>query len=265
MDNSNRFTMMIEALTELVQEEQVTSLSHQTPPGLDQSTLRSVIADISPLPRGALFLGMAEDGLPVLLNLYDPIPGPILVAGDPSSGKTALLQTIARAVDILQTPDEVQYGIITQYPDQWENFYKSRNCAGIFSTKDANAPELLQSLVSWAHRNKGEGLSILLLIDGLYALTDLDAQVQQNLRWLLLRGPSRRVWPIITSDLPHARDLKEWMEFFHTRLFSHIEDPDDAYFITGNREQTLDHLTAGAQFAMREGSKLLGFRLPPVD
>ena len=43
--------------------------------------LKSVLQDLGPLPRAALFLGVADDQLPVLLNLADPVPGPVLVAG----------------------------------------------------------------------------------------------------------------------------------------------------------------------------------------
>ena len=122
MDNTNRFSLMIDALTELAVEEQ----AHQVPPAPGLPTLRSVIADTSPLPHTALFLGLAEDGLPVLLNLYDPIPGPILIIGDQASGKTTFLQMIARGAELLHTPSDVQSGIITQYPDEWKNFRDNR-------------------------------------------------------------------------------------------------------------------------------------------
>ena len=76
MDKTNRFSLMIDALTELAEEEQVHHASRTPASGLP--TLRAVIADTSPLPHTALFLGLAEDGLPVLLDLYDPIPVPFL-------------------------------------------------------------------------------------------------------------------------------------------------------------------------------------------
>ena len=88
MDKTNRFSLMIDALTELAEEEQAPHASRTPEPG--QPTLKSVIADASPLPHTALFLGLAEDGLPVLLDLHDPIPGPILVIADKDSGKTEL-------------------------------------------------------------------------------------------------------------------------------------------------------------------------------
>ncbi|MCQ3939229.1 MAG: hypothetical protein DPW18_19605 [Chloroflexi bacterium] len=266
MDNANRFALMIEALTELAQEEQAlsTSAAPQTPPMADLPTLNSVLADISPLPHEALFLGMADDGLPVLLNLSDPVPGPILIAGGSGSGKTKFLQTIARAADMLHTPEQVQYGVITSRPNEWKSIPASRNNAGIYDVQGENIIELLQSLVVWAHRNKGGDQSVLLLIDDLEAITNLDESSQQNLRWLLLRGSSRRVWLFITLNSSTAHNLTAWLEFFHTRLFGHVKDAEAAYLLTGNRSHTLDHLTAGIQFAMREERHLLSFWLPAI-
>lgn len=265
MDKTNQFALMIEALAELAQEEQILIESEplQTPPEPELPTLKSVLTDIAPLPQEALFLGIAEDGLPVLLNLYDPVPGPILIAGDQGSGKTKFLKTIARAADMLHAPSQVQYGIITSRLDQWKTIHGSRNNAGVYETSDDNAKELLQSLVTWAHHNKGQEQSILLLIDDLDAVLKLGQQAQQNLRWLLLRGTSRRVWTFVAMDAAQAHDLKGWLEFFHTRLFGNVQHSATANLLTGN--YNLHHLKAGMQFAMREDGKLLGFWLPTIE
>ena len=263
MDKTNRFSLMIDALTELAEEEQV----HQAVPSVPAHglpTLRTVIADTSPLPPTALFLGLADDGLPVLLDLYDPIPGPILVIADQASGKTALLQMIARAAELLHTPSDVQSGIITQYPDEWKNFQDSQSMVGVYATQENNTTELLQSLVTWAHNNKGEGQSILLLIDDLESITKLDQQTEQNLRWLLLRGPSRRVWPIVTINASCAHNMETWLSFFRTRLFGRIHDAHDSHFIANDPHKVFDSLTV-SQFTMREGNNWLNFLVPAID
>jgi tRNA A37 threonylcarbamoyladenosine biosynthesis protein TsaE len=262
MQTSNNFDLMMETMTELEQEKQVELKSPQNSPQSVTPSLTSILSDISPLPKHALFLGMAEDDLPVLLNLNDPVPGPILIAGDKSSGKTKLLQMIARTTDLIYSPSESQYAVITPYPDEWKKFYSKNNNAQIYSTQDDNTKELLQSLVTWAHRNKGEQQSVLLLIDDLEAMTKLDEQAKQNLRWLLLRGTSRRVWTFVSLNATQALHLKEWLEFFHTRLFGRVENSGEAYLLTGNRNQTLNHLT---QFALRENNNLLGFYAPSID
>jgi tRNA A37 threonylcarbamoyladenosine biosynthesis protein TsaE len=259
MDKSTRFSLMLDALTETVREEEAL----RTPPEPALPSLASVLAESSPLPREAIFLGQAEDDLPVLLNLYDPIPGPILIAGDRGTGKTTLLQTIARAADLLHPPSEVQYCVVTPHPEEWIDLQNGRDNAGIHSINDESAAELLQSLVTWAHNNKGGSQSILLLIEDLEAVTRLDERSLQNLRWLLLRGSSRRVWLFLTLTAGRAASLTDWLGMFRTRLFSRVEDAQTAKLLTGNF--TLGHLTPGSRFALREGNKLLVFWLPSMD
>src|SRR6266508_5524979 len=96
MPTNRQFSLTLQALTELKTDT-------STPPSMGKPmpaapAMTEVLAEIGSLPTEALFLGIATDGLPVLLNLYDSHPGPILIAGDAGSGKTAFLQTIAQAV-----------------------------------------------------------------------------------------------------------------------------------------------------------------------
>lgn len=261
MSKLNQFSLMIDALAELAEEEQ----AHHTPPAPGLPNLRSVLANASPLPPEAVFLGLAEDGLPVLLNLYDPIPGPILISGDQASGKTTLLQAIATASEHMHSPSDVQYSIITQYPKEWDDIHSKQNNAGVYSTQDPTTQDLLYSLVTWAHNNKGNQQSVLLLIDDLEAVTKLDQQTEQNLRWLLLRGPSRRVWPIVTLNSSCAQNMQSWLDFFRTRLFGHSNSTSDVRLITGNSNKNLDGLIAGSEFAMREGNNWLNFWVPVID
>lgn len=263
MDETNQLDLMLNALTEIIQEEKGKQTSPPASSVPDLPDLSTVLTRISPLPQEALFLGMANDGLPVLLNLFDPVPGPILIAGDASSGKTRLLQTIARAAELLHPSSSVQYGVVTTKPDEWKNLYGSENNAGIYHSNEENTGELLQSLVTWAHNNKGEGQSILLFIDTLDSVSTLDERTRQNLRWLLLRGPSRRVWAFVSLNADKAGDQKEWLEFFRTRLFSFVADAEIAKSLTGS--SPLNHLSVGEEFAMREGSQLLKFWLPGIE
>jgi len=253
--------MVIEALTELAEEQQTdrSALKEGLP------SLNSVLADATSLPNEALFLGVAEDGLPVLLNLYDPVPGPIFITADKDRGKTKLLQMIARAIETLHTPAEVQYGIVTQYPAEWNDFQNAQHNAGIWETKTENTSDLLQSLVNWAHDNKGEGQFFLLLIDDLEALTKLDEQTKQNLRWLLLRGASRRVWTLITLNASRAQDLGAWLDFFRTRLFGYIEEKEDAESVAGDSSKAFNILLKGSEFTMPEGKGWLNFWMPTIE
>jgi hypothetical protein len=135
---------------------------------------------------------------------------------------------------------------------------------GVYATQENNTTELLQSLVTWAHNNKGEGQSIMLLIDDLESITKLDQQTEQNLRWLLLRGPSRRVWPIVTINANRTHNMETWLDFFRTRLFGRIRDAHDSHFIANDPHKVFDGLTV-SQFTMREGNNWLNFLVPAID
>ena len=239
--------------------------AHQTPPVPGLPTLRSALADVSPLPREAAFLGLAEDGLPVLLNLYDPISGSILISGDQASGKTRLLQTIARAVELTHSASDVQYCIITQRPNEWDKFQGNPNNAGIYEIQNPATQDLIHSLVGWARNNNGEEQSVLLLIDDLETLIQLDQQTEQNLRWLFLRGPRFRTWPIVTINASRAHNIEPWLNFFRTRLFGFTKDSTDASFLTSDPNKPLTTLVAGSEFTLREGDNWLNFWAPSID
>jgi hypothetical protein len=260
MDNINHYSLMIETLPELAGQEQAQYAS----PASDQLSLNSTIADASPIPDTALFLGLADDSLPVLLDLYDPVPGPLLIVADESSGKTQFLQMIARSIELLHNPSDVKSGVVTQYPDEWINFQDSQSVVGIYATQRGSASELLQSLVTWAHNNKENRQTILLLIDDLEAIAKLDPQTEQNLRWLLLRGPSRRVWPIVTINASRVQSMEAWLGFFRTRLFGHTRDANNSHFIANDPDKLFDDLAA-SQFTMREGNSWLNFWAPTID
>lgn len=262
MTQTNLFNQVLASLAELVAEQKQACRSGPAPA---LPSLKEVLAATAPHPRAALFLGLAEDGLAVLLNLYDPLPGPLLITGDPTCGKTNLLQVIARAAELMHTPAEVEYGIVTPYPDEWHQFHDRQNSAGIYSTHDTSAQEFLYSLVSWAHNNKGEQQAVLLLIDDLESALKLSDEAVQNLRWLLLRGASRRVWPIVTMNAGRAKHLGVWLGFFRTRFFGRIQNPRDAALVTSWPNSPTDALIPGSQFAMRAGNNWLNFWVPTMD
>ena len=273
MNNPLRsFSLMLEAMAELqpeidaAQARQPGSGPAKPAPPSGQEPAISFLADslseLGPLPKEALLLGLAPDGLPVLLNLHDPHPGPLLIAADPGAGKTALLQLIAQAASQMHAPGEVQFGVVTNYPDEWGHLAELEHCLGIFPTYHDSAIDFISSLSGWAHANKGSQQSILLLVDDLESMEQIDFDARQTLRWLLLRGPSRRVWPLISMNAQRTAQVEPWLDAFRTRIFGSIQDDRTAEGLTGIPGSTLEHLRAGLQFALREGSDWLKFRIP---
>ena len=248
--SSREFSLALQALTEL-RTETPSSPSKPLPvvPGLN-----AVLAELGSLPLEALFLGIASDGLPVLLNLYDSHPGPILIAGDAGAGKTAFLQTIAQAAAQTHTPRDLQFGIITNYPDEWKSVDGMTQLAGVFPVGHHSTQEFIASLVTWAHSNKNTHQCMLLLVDDLESFASLDLEAVQNFRWLLLRGPARRVWPIVTLNAPRYGQVIAWLQNFRTRIFGRVANQRIAEALGGNETAALDQLEPGIQFSLPEAA-----------
>jgi hypothetical protein len=187
------------------------------------------------------------------------------VAGDSGSGKTHLLQTVAEAVSQTHEPDSLRFAVIAEQPAEWETIGASPNCEGVLSFNQPLTTNYLSSLVDWAHFNKDAQQYVVLLIDGLEGLHD-DVSLHQSLRWLLLRGPARHIWPIVTLKATRASAVNQWLSAFRTRLCGHIAEDRDVTPLTGSGDIfSFSKLQAGSQFAMREGKFWLSFWLPHAD
>lgn len=261
MFTNRKFSTALQALTEL-KTEMSTPASSASPIVGAVPALRDILAEIGPLPAEALFLGVASDKLPVLLNLYDPHPGPMLVAGDAGSGKTAFLQMIARSVIQTHRAEDVQFGVITNYPDEWESIEATPHRVGVFPVGQKSTQSFMQSLAAWAHSNKNTHQCVLLLVDDLESVASLDMESLQNFRWLLLRGPARRVWPIVTLSAPRYGQVISWLQNFRTRVFGRVANGRVAEALAGDKASGLAQLEARLQFSMREKENWLRFLLP---
>jgi hypothetical protein len=260
-DDIKRYEMMMDAYTELKPEIESAG---QVKPMPAQPTLSHVLAGFGPMPEEALFLGVASDDLPVLLNLHDPVPGPLLVVSDAGAGKTAFLQTIARAAGAMHQTEKLQFGAVTSHPDEWSGFEDIPNNVGVFSVHHRSAEDFILSLASWAHGNKSSKQSVLLLLDGLDAVANMEMDAVQNLRWLLLRGPSRRVWPIISLSTQNLDSMEAWLEAFRTRILGKVKNGNHIRQLQAG-QANLSSLSAGSEFTLREGDRWLRFWIPAQD
>lgn len=151
--------------------------------------------------------------------------------------------------------------MITSFPDDWDHFSSLPNCAGVFPVYASSADNFLNSLSSWAHTNKGGRDSVILLLDDLECMEQLDFDDRQTLRWLLFRGPSRRVWPIVTVNTGRASQVETWLDAFRTRIYGHIESCPP--LLAGKDHQPIfQSLNPKTQFALLEERAWLKFWIP---
>jgi hypothetical protein len=225
-------------------------------------SLQQILRRIGPLPKEALFLGLAEDGLPVLLNLWNPAPGPVLIAGDSHAGKTGLLQTVSRFAVATHDARDIQYGVITNQPHQWFDDAAYSHCIGIFSTGQRDASNFIQALAAWIELHQDPQQSILLLIDGLDDFSSWDGELMSDLQKILLHGPEKRIWTFATVNMEDIHTPECLLKYFHTRVFGYTRhvgaiDHDCPY-------SGLENVSRGTQFCWKEKQRWLTFRIPGI-
>ncbi len=135
---------------------------------------------------------------------------------------------------------------------------------GIFPTFHKDADNLILSLADWAHNNRSEKRFALLLIDDLEAVTEMNDAVQQNLRWLLLRGPNRRVWPLVTLNAGRQDKVLPWLDAFRTRLFGSLKNLRNAEAILPTGGAGLHLLEPGLEFILYENRQWVKFWIPSL-
>lgn len=231
-------------------------------PGSAHPTLSDALARSAPLPPDALFLGMAVDGLPVLLHLDDPTPGALLIAATARAGKTMFLKAIVHAAGLHEQADNIRFCVLTPCPAEWEEIASSPQCLGIFDAQDDIAPEFLADLAIWGREQRRAGEWGLLLVDDLTLITSLPPEAHQTLRWLLVRGPGRGIWPLATLDVANAEQVLPWLAAFRTRLMGPVQKREQAEVLTGAEWNV--RLEPG-QFALREGHGWLKFWVPKLN
>ena len=260
MSVTDQFLMAMKAYQELRTEQQTGSKSMALVPQVLQPEVEQPLG--ASLPQGSLLLGQAEDGLPILFNVYDPSSGPLLIAGDQGIGKTGFLKWLAHGSSILE-PGDIQYGVVTPFPEEW-NEDDSPNGLGIWPAYHPSAQQFLAKLVHWAETLPRTRQAILLLVDGLDLLTLNGFNLQGELRWLLTQGPQRHIWPVVTTNPAHLSHRVSWLRYFHTRILGRVKHIHNARLLTDDPQIDLAGLLAGREFILSQPGDWLKFLLPPL-
>jgi hypothetical protein len=215
------------------------------------------------LLHGSLQLGVAENGLPILADLYDPSLGPLLVAGDGGSGKTTFLQSLTHCSD-LQDPGEILFGVITPFPEEWAELEVLSNCLGIWPAYHSAAPRFLSQLVSWTEVLHRTRQVVVVMLDGLDLMTANGFRDQHDLRWLLTYGPRRHVWPVVSINPGRLLDLDSWLGYFQTRIFGRVNRSQTAHLLLDDQEIDLAGLIMAGQYGLWRQDCWLKFWLSSV-
>jgi len=222
------------------------------------------LADPEFLPKDSLLLGVATDGLPVLLDLGNPTSGPILVVGGAGAGKTDLLKFLATASSLLADPGDVSFGVLANFPEEWHLVECLPNSLGVWPSFHPSAGEFLAQLVSWGRVLVDSRQAVLLLVDDLEMLTDEDPKFRHEFHQLLRYGPQNRIWPVVTVNPSRLHQPDTWLASFHTRIYAHLSAGERGQASLETGEFDPAGLIPGTQFGLRSVDGWLKFTIPAL-
>jgi len=238
--------------------------SQRLTPYAESRLLMAVLASRAPLPSSALFIGLAEDGLPVLLNLRDHAPSPVLVAADAGAGKTRLLQTVARAIEHIHDPERVRFAVVTEHPNEWSTFECSSHCEGILAFHHALTTAYFASTMQGRWPASSSSASLVLLIDG-FEMLSTDGDLRDAAHRFLQAPPPPGILPLVTLNTSGASTPSAWLDAFRVRLFGYVRERAVAASLCESADSFPGGLQPPYQFAAREDSAWLPFWVPEMD
>lgn len=258
MDEYEQFAIAVQAMREIEKE---TNGSDPLAGRMLFPALSDAMERLGKLPAMATLLGIAQDGLPLLLRMDLPASGPLLVMGDKGCGKTAFLQTLMQTTLRLHPVRQIGMVTITDFPDEWQRKNLPQPSLGLWPGYERSATEMLFYLSEWA-RKGGDDHAILLFFDGLDSILHYELQAQTAFAYLLKEGPRARIWPVVTINAARAAKLPQWIEYFYTRVYGRVSHPELADELTPVPGAPLAGLFPGAEFCLRQRSRWLRFWLP---
>jgi hypothetical protein len=240
-------------------------------PPPDVMDLTQFLHRFTHLPKLTLPIGIDEDCNPVLFDLRDPRPGPILVLGDGPDGNTNFLRLLASAIDASQDAADTKFMVISSQPEQWNSWIGALKipecCLGVLSSEGGEADEWVIRLAERVEqRLNGRRMNgpILFLIDDFNFITHRDTDVRLNFEWLCSNGPEAQIWPVFTLPTLKALEMGRWIRYFRTRVIGKMADTAAARLsIYGDLDT--GEFDPWRQFAIRVQDRWLKFWLPILD
>ena len=214
-------------------------------------------------PAYTVLLGICDDGLALTLDLTNPAPGAILVAGDRQAGKTRLLKSILASAAAINDPTQVSFQIITPNIHEFTDLAEFEHCRGLSASRDPQAARLIEALYneSEQRRQNPGGQVIILVIEELQSLVQsLDGNMLPKLLRLIKHGPRLGIWTFASLPSWEVEQTEpNLLEAFRTHLLGYLSDAVMAAYLARDDACPAEQLKKGYQFCASVAGEWLSF------
>lgn len=222
------------------------------------------------LPAQTALLGICDDGLPVLLDLFDPTPGALIAVGDEREAQLELLRSAVSSMVARNSPRAVQFVVLSCHAQAWREWVVQqgfeRYCLGVEDADGELVREWVLRLADWTEQRRlgqRSGPPVLLVMDTLSFLPRMSYDVRLNFEWMVREGPQAQIWPLgaISTELAKVLHSRRMLREFQTRILGYAANPAVYGELAGLPQNSLDDFNEPGRFAVQVGDNRLRFRL----
>lgn len=234
--------------------------------------LLDLLPQLPEIPVVTSVLGLAEDGRPVLLQLSEADMTPVLLAGEPGSGKTALLRTMAVSLALTNKQCQVQLLIVDGKGVESESTYGELEPLTyvphllmpiIYDIEDA--AEVLTFLADEISYRRQQGIAaphVVVLIDRLVTLLETGGRpIVDALVRLGQRGAVAGIHLVMSTQRPDAAILDDvFKSNFPVRLVGRVRNEQQAAAAAGVNGTQAEYLLGQGDFLAVTDDRITHFQ-----
>ena len=228
--------------------------------------------DVSPnfptLPAQSAFLGLCEDGYPMLIQLDQPNNGSILIVSDDAAGRTRLAQVMADSACAANPASDFKISVIYSNENHWGKKLDDANARGYLMAKTSATSSkatdwILQLALLAEDRSFGrrQGANLLVILDEADFLLDADNNVRSNFLWLCQNGPHFGIHPLISVSSEIALEMPEILNHIRTRIYGRMPNRS-AFHLSGFSGLESENFEEGRQYVVRNENLWIPFWTP---
>lgn len=219
------------------------------------------------LPEETAIFGICEDGLPVLLDFTDPMPGSVLVAGTHLEGSRQLLQLALSSTLRRTLSHDLKILVVSQDPSAWQSMFRNTGrhqleILPIFDRLSGAAILHLSRTLEQRMNGRSHGETSLLFINDLHVVSQLDLDVQMNLQWLIDQGPQYGIWSLADVAAKDIEKIDSFVTSFRTRILGQVDEPGLSARLANVRSIDTSKYHPTQQFCVRVNQNWMNFWLP---